>query len=82
MVETKGVGILLVEHDMTLVRAVCEHIFVLDFGSMIFEGSPEEMQASDVVRAAYLGETSLDEDAVTDEEVSPRPIGTPAVSAE
>jgi ABC-type branched-subunit amino acid transport system ATPase component/branched-subunit amino acid ABC-type transport system permease component len=82
VVETKGVGILLVEHDMTLVRAVCEHIFVLDFGSMIFEGSPEEMQASAAVRAAYLGETSLDEDAATDEELSPRPIGTPAVSAE
>lgn len=59
VVERKGVGILLVEHDMTLVREVCDHLYVLDFGSMIFEGSPEEMQVSDTVRAAYLGEMTL-----------------------
>jgi ABC-type branched-subunit amino acid transport system ATPase component/ABC-type branched-subunit amino acid transport system permease subunit len=52
-----GRGILLVEHDMTLVRAVCEYVFVLDFGSLIFEGSPDEMLDSDAVRSAYLGST-------------------------
>lgn len=49
-------GILLVEHDMTLVREVCDYVYVLDFGSLIFEGTPEEMHESDQVRAAYLGQ--------------------------
>ena len=48
-------GVLLVEHDMDLVMSVCDHIYVLDFGEMIFEGSPAEAQASATVRAAYLG---------------------------
>jgi hypothetical protein len=49
-----GVGILLVEHDMTLVMAVCENLFVLDFGRCIFSGTAAETQSSPVVRAAYL----------------------------
>jgi len=82
VVETRGIGILLVEHDMTLVREICDHVYVLDFGSMIFEGSPDEMQASDTVRAAYLGETSLDEVEANDDVSSPRPVVAPAASAE
>ena len=52
----RGVGILLVEHDMALVMAICAYIYVLDFGHLIFSGSPAETQASALVRAAYLGE--------------------------
>ncbi|HEY1702797.1 MAG TPA: ATP-binding cassette domain-containing protein [Trebonia sp.] len=55
VVDERGVGILLVEHDMALVMDICDDIFVLDFGTMIFQGTPEEVQASDTVRAAYLG---------------------------
>lgn len=55
VVAAEGVGILLVEHDMALVMEVCHHLFVLDFGRMIFDGSPIETQRSDIVRAAYLG---------------------------
>jgi ABC-type branched-subunit amino acid transport system ATPase component/branched-subunit amino acid ABC-type transport system permease component len=55
VVREGGRGILLVEHDMTLVREVCDYVYVLDFGLLIFEGTPEEMQESDEVRAAYLG---------------------------
>ena len=51
----RGVGILLVEHDMALVRQVCQKIYVLDFGQMIFEGSAAAMLASPAVRNAYLG---------------------------
>jgi ABC-type branched-subunit amino acid transport system ATPase component len=51
----EGLGILLVEHDMSLVMDVCDHLYVLDFGELIFEGSPAAVQASPVVRAAYLG---------------------------
>jgi ABC-type branched-subunit amino acid transport system ATPase component/branched-subunit amino acid ABC-type transport system permease component len=56
VVRERGTGILLVEHDMTLVREVCDRVHVLDFGSLIFEGTPEEMHASEKVRAAYLGD--------------------------
>lgn len=55
-VRRRGCGILLVEHDMTLVRQVCDDIYVLDFGNLIFHGTPEEMEASQAVRTAYLGE--------------------------
>lgn len=40
---------------MSLVRQVCADIYVLDFGTLIFEGSPEQMLQSEVVKAAYLG---------------------------
>jgi ABC-type branched-subunit amino acid transport system ATPase component/branched-subunit amino acid ABC-type transport system permease component len=56
VVETRGVGILVVEHDLSLVRRICERIYVLEFGQLIFEGTPEAMMASDVVRVAYLGQ--------------------------
>jgi ABC-type branched-subunit amino acid transport system ATPase component/branched-subunit amino acid ABC-type transport system permease component len=56
VVQERGVGLLLVEHDMSLVRQVCSNIYVLDFGNLIFEGSPAEMSQSEVVKIAYLGE--------------------------
>jgi ABC-type branched-subunit amino acid transport system ATPase component len=55
VVAERGLGILLVEHDMALVMAVCQHIDVLEFGHLIFQGSPAQVQASELVRAAYLG---------------------------
>ncbi len=57
----RGAGLLLVEHDMALVMEVCEHIYVMDFGKLIFEGSPAEVRASEIVQAAYLGDEALDE---------------------
>ncbi len=56
VVAERGVGILLVEHDMSLVMRVCSYLHVLDFGSHIFDGPPESVMASPVVRAAYLGQ--------------------------
>jgi ABC-type branched-subunit amino acid transport system ATPase component/ABC-type branched-subunit amino acid transport system permease subunit len=58
VVAARGCGILLVEHDMTLVRQVCDHVYVLDFGELIFEGTAEEMHQSSAVRGAYLGDFS------------------------
>jgi ABC-type branched-subunit amino acid transport system ATPase component/branched-subunit amino acid ABC-type transport system permease component len=55
VIANRAAAILLVEHDMSLVMSVCAHIYVLDFGRLIFEGSPGEVADSDVVRAAYLG---------------------------
>lgn len=55
-VSERGVGILLVEHDLALVTSICDHLYVLDFGKLIFSGSPSEAMASPLVRAAYLGD--------------------------
>jgi branched-chain amino acid transport system permease protein len=51
----EGVSILLVEHDMDLVMDVTDHIVVMEFGTKLMEGTPEEVQQSPKVRAAYLG---------------------------
>ena len=50
-----GIGILLVEHDMSLVMSTCEDIHVLDFGEIIAVGTPEEIQTDARVQEAYLG---------------------------
>lgn len=55
VVDERGCGVLLVEHDMALVMAICDYLYVLDFGELIFEGTPDEVRGSAVVRAAYLG---------------------------
>jgi ABC-type branched-subunit amino acid transport system ATPase component len=59
LVSDRGVGILLVEHDMALVMNVCDDLYVLDFGRLVFHGTPAETQASPIVRAAYLGAEDL-----------------------
>jgi branched-chain amino acid transport system permease protein len=51
----EGMSILLVEHDMDLVMDVTDHIVVMEFGTKLMEGTPEEVQQSPKVRAAYLG---------------------------
>ncbi len=70
VVDQRGMGILLVEHDMALVRQVCSHIYVLDFGRQIFEGSADEMLASETVRGAYLGAEGLVPEPEEDKAVS------------
>jgi ABC-type branched-subunit amino acid transport system ATPase component/branched-subunit amino acid ABC-type transport system permease component len=55
VVATRGVGILLIEHDMSLVTSICDYVYVLDFGEPIFAGTPSQVLASPVVQQAYLG---------------------------
>ncbi len=55
IVADEGVGIFIVEHDMQLVADICDHIYVLDFGNLLFEGVPNDVMAAPVVRDAYLG---------------------------
>jgi ABC-type branched-subunit amino acid transport system ATPase component/branched-subunit amino acid ABC-type transport system permease component len=56
VVDERGVGVLLVEHDLSLALAVCDEISVLEFGKMIFSGTPDEVMVSPLVKAAYLGD--------------------------
>jgi ABC-type branched-subunit amino acid transport system ATPase component/branched-subunit amino acid ABC-type transport system permease component len=60
-VEERGIGVLLVEHDMSLVTEFCDYLYVVDFGRLVFEGTPGEAVASPVVQAAYLGSPELEE---------------------
>ena len=55
ILNSEGITIFLVEHDMSLVMDVCDKVFVLDFGTLIADGSTEEIQNNPVVIDAYLG---------------------------
>ena len=51
----KKTGILLIEHDMSVVMGISDHVVVLNYGKKIFQGSPSETKKSKEVLEAYLG---------------------------
>ena len=51
-----NVTMLLVDHDMALVMRVCDHIYVLDFGELLTQGTPSGIRQNETVIRAYLGE--------------------------
>jgi branched-chain amino acid transport system ATP-binding protein len=52
-----GIGVLLIEHDMSVVMGISDHIVVLDYGRRIADGTPDQIKRDPNVIKAYLGET-------------------------
>jgi branched-chain amino acid transport system ATP-binding protein len=74
----RGMAVLLVEHDMSLVMSICDHVSVLDYGAIIAHGDPATVQADPAVQAAYLG--------AVEDEPAPQPssavfVGAPSTAA-
>lgn len=57
--DTFHLSIILIEHDMSLVMNLCDEIFVFDYGNLIANGTPQEIQGNPEVIKAYLGGEAL-----------------------
>jgi ABC-type branched-subunit amino acid transport system ATPase component len=70
----RGLGVLVIDHDLSFVTAICEHIVVLDAGTVIARGTPQAVADDPTVVSAYIGApvsavpTSTDEPALNGEE--------------
>jgi branched-chain amino acid transport system ATP-binding protein len=51
----EGLGVLLVEQNLALARAVADRLYVLNKGRVVFEGAPADLDAAPDIRAQYLG---------------------------
>jgi branched-chain amino acid transport system ATP-binding protein len=60
--DERQAGVLLIDHNMTLIMDVCDRIHVLDLGRTLAQGTPAEIRGSVDVAAAYLGETAVQQD--------------------
>lgn len=53
--EDRRLTVVLIEHDMDVVMSLSQEVLVLDYGKLIFHGTPDEVRNSDIVRETYLG---------------------------
>jgi branched-chain amino acid transport system ATP-binding protein len=57
-IRQRGIAVVIIEHHMSLIMALCDRIVVLNFGSKIAEGNPAEIRSNRAVIDAYLGEAA------------------------
>jgi branched-chain amino acid transport system ATP-binding protein len=57
--QSRGITIVLVEHNMELIMAIADRVLVMDYGKLLFEGTPAEVRSNVSVVAAYLGSDTL-----------------------
>jgi branched-chain amino acid transport system ATP-binding protein len=66
-----GIGVLLIDHDMSLVLDVCHRLYVLDFGKVIAAGAPQEIRDDPRVVSAYLGSAEVEAEVDIDADGGP-----------